>query len=66
MLHSAVVTVSFLGVVSQDLIPMPNAIANAINYAKFFSRSHHAVIRVYDAPGNVIETHDHEGDFKDW
>ena len=28
------------------------------------SRSHGAVIRVYDATGNVIETHDHKGDFK--
>jgi hypothetical protein len=37
---------------------------NAISYAKFFSRSHHAVIRVYDAAGNVIETHKHAGDFK--
>jgi hypothetical protein len=26
----------------------PNAISNAIDYAKFFSRSHDAVIRVYD------------------
>ena len=26
-----------------------NAISNAINYAKFFSRSHDAVIRVYEA-----------------
>jgi hypothetical protein len=26
----------------------PNAISNAINYVKFFSRSHDAVIRVYD------------------
>jgi len=25
-----------------------------------------AVIRVYDAAGNVIETHEHEGDFKEW
>src|SRR5262249_916366 len=24
-----------------------------------YSRSHHAVIRVYDAAGNVIETHEH-------
>jgi hypothetical protein len=24
-----------------------------------------AVIRVYDAEGNVIETHEHAGDFKD-
>jgi len=28
------------------------------------SRSHDAVIRVYDAAGNVIETHTHKGDFK--
>jgi hypothetical protein len=27
-------------------------------------RSHDAVIRVYDAAGNVIETHEHKGDFK--
>jgi hypothetical protein len=24
------------------------------------------VIRVYDETGNVIETHDHAGDFKEW
>ena len=44
----------------------PDALSNAISYAKFFSRSHHAVIRVYDEAGNVIETHEHAGDFKDW
>jgi len=27
-------------------------------------RSHDAVIRVYGATGNVIETHEHAGDFK--
>ena len=43
----------------------PNAISNAINYATFFSRSHDAVIRVYGEAGNVIETHDHAGDFKE-
>jgi hypothetical protein len=43
----------------------PNAVANGINYAKFFSRSHDAVIRVYDEEGNLIETHEHEGDFKE-
>jgi hypothetical protein len=32
-----------------------NAAANAIDYAKFYSRSHDAVIRVYDAAGNVID-----------
>jgi hypothetical protein len=35
------------------------------DYAKFRSRSHHAVIRVYDEAGNVIETHEHAGDFKE-
>ena len=34
-----------------------NAISNAISYAKFFSRSHDAVIRVYDSAGKVIERH---------
>jgi hypothetical protein len=41
-----------------------DAISNAIGYARFYSRSHDAVIRVYDAAGNVIETHEHAGDFK--
>jgi hypothetical protein len=44
----------------------PNAISNAIDYAKFYSRSHDAVIRVYNDAGNVIETHEHTGDFKEW
>ena len=26
---------------------------------------HAAVIRVYDEAGNVIETHEHKGDFKE-
>jgi hypothetical protein len=37
----------------------PNAVSNAIGYARFYSRSHDAVIRVYDSAGNVIETHEH-------
>jgi len=43
----------------------PNPNSNAIDYAKFFSRSHDAVIRVYDKTGNVTETHEHAGDFKE-
>jgi hypothetical protein len=39
---------------------------NANGYAKQNSRSHHAVIRVYDAAGNVIETHRFKGNFKEW
>jgi len=42
-----------------------NAVSNAISYAKFFSRSHDAVIRVYDTAGNVNETHEHKGDFQE-
>ncbi len=46
--------------------PEPNAISITIEYAKFRSRSRDAVIRVYDDAGNVIETHEHAGDFKEW
>jgi hypothetical protein len=41
----------------------PDAISNAIGFAKFRSRSHDAVIRVFDDAGNVIDTHEHTGDF---
>jgi hypothetical protein len=44
----------------------PEALGNAIGYAEHYSRSHDAVIRVYDAAGNMIETHQHKGDFKEW
>jgi hypothetical protein len=44
----------------------PDAASNAIGYAMHWSRSHDAVIRVYDVAGNVIETHEHKGDFKRW
>jgi hypothetical protein len=30
-----------------------------------YSQSHDAVIRVYDAAGNVIETHEQTGEFKE-
>jgi hypothetical protein len=33
--------------------------------SKVYSRSHDAVIRVYDAAGNLIETHEQTGDFKE-
>jgi len=41
-------------------------VSTAIACAKFYTRSHDAVIRVYDEAGNVIETHEHKGDFKEW
>ncbi len=42
----------------------PNTISNAIGYAKFYGRSHDAVIRVYDDAGDVIEAQKHAGEFK--
>jgi hypothetical protein len=41
----------------------PAAISNAVDYANHRSRSHDAVIRVYDDAGNVIETYEQAGDF---
>ena len=32
----------------------------------FVVAPHDAIVRVYDEAGNVIETHEHTGDFKDW
>ena len=44
----------------------PKAVSNAIGYPMHSSRSHDAVIRVYDEAGNVIETHEHAGEFMEW
>ena len=44
----------------------PNAASNAIGYASHYSRSHGAVIRVYDETGSLVETHEHAGEFKEW
>ena len=38
---------------------------HAIGYAMRSSRSQDAVICVYDDAGNMIETHEHKGDFKE-
>jgi hypothetical protein len=38
-------------------------VAAAVRRAKAYSDSHAAVIRVYDQAGNLIETHEHKGDF---
>ncbi len=35
-------------------------------YAKVFSRSRDAVIRVLDESGNVIDTQQQAGEFKEW
>jgi hypothetical protein len=44
----------------------PNAIRDAVAYAKFYSGSHDAVIRVYDETGNLIETQEHAGGVQGW
>jgi hypothetical protein len=43
----------------------PKAITDAVDYTKHGSRSRHAVIRVYDEEGNLIETHESPGGFKE-
>ena len=48
------------------LMPLRVIAWRRFGYAKFRSRSHDAVIRVYDAAGNVIETHEHTGEFGEW
>jgi hypothetical protein len=40
-------------------------VRDAVEYAKFRSRSHDAVIRVYDEAGNMLEMHDHAGNIKE-
>ena len=40
-------------------------VRQAIEYAKHQSRSHDAVIRVYDVAGKLIELHRRKGDFKE-
>jgi hypothetical protein len=42
-----------------------DGVSKAIGYAKFYSRSHDAVICVYDQAGNVIATHEHAAQFKE-
>jgi hypothetical protein len=43
----------------------PKAITDAIDHAEFYSRLHDVVTRIYDAAGNVIDTHEHKGNFKE-
>jgi hypothetical protein len=40
-------------------------VSDPIDHAKFRSRSHNAVIRVYDEAGYVIETHAQAGESKE-
>lgn len=44
----------------------PDAISNAISYAKFYSRLHDAMIRVFDATGALVDAAQQAGDFREW
>ena len=46
------------------LLTGKDAVADAIDYAHLFSGSH-AVIRVYNAAGKLIETHEHTRHFRE-
>jgi hypothetical protein len=46
---------------ADDSAMMPST----IHYAQPCRCSHDAVIRVYDAAGNVVKTHEHKGVFKE-
>ena len=46
-------------------MPSRMRLATQFGYTKHRSRSHDAVIRVCDEAGNVLETHEHIGDFKE-
>ena len=42
----------------------PDAVLNAVGYAQHYSRSHHALINVYDGDGSLSRKHEHAGEFK--
>ena len=51
------------GAIRRALYTQPD---DAVDYAKFFSSSHDAVIHIYDEAGNVgSKTPEHAGDFKE-
>jgi len=55
------------GVAKKSLLETPDprrANLMRIGYAKHRSRSHPAVIRVYDESGKLIETHEHARQFQ--
>jgi hypothetical protein len=41
----------------------PEAIGDAVNYARIFSRSHPAIIRLFDESGTAVETLEFADDF---
>jgi hypothetical protein len=49
----------------RDCIEATNQ-AQKVSMRKHRSHGRDAVIRVYDEAGNMIETHEHTGDFREW
>ena len=47
------------------LVPM-RCHSAACGTRKFSQPITNAVMRVYDEPGNVLGTHEHAGEFKEW
>jgi hypothetical protein len=43
----------------------PSAASNAVGYAKFYSRACDVVVRVFNEGGDLVETHQQTGDFKE-
>ena len=51
----------------EGLADSPIAVGNYVYQSPYWDESKaDAVIRVFDEAGNVIETHEHAGDFKEW
>jgi hypothetical protein len=48
-----------------DMIP-PSDCALVLRVKRFSSRSQECCDSVYDEAGNVIETQEHKGDFREW
>ena len=57
--HDAVDLISYVLPQGRRTFSGPGAVTQAINYAKFYSRAYRTAIGVYNAAGDVIETHGH-------
>jgi len=62
-LHNEPLSVAAMCASNPDRSPVGITIADT--QPKHCSRSHDVVIHVYDDAGNVIETHEHAGDFNE-
>ncbi|HEV3393433.1 MAG TPA: hypothetical protein VG103_07995 [Chthoniobacterales bacterium] len=43
----------------------PAAVSNAVGYAKSYSRACAVVVRVFNEVGDLVETHEQAGEFKE-